>query len=493
MSLEKLLKEKGYEAVIGLEIHTELQTNSKMFCGCPARVFGLEPNTAVCPICLGLPGTLPVPNQKAVEWTVKIALALNCKINEFSQFHRKNYFYPDMPKNYQISQYDYPIGVNGYLEIETSKGQKRIRIHRVHLEEDTGKLVHVGRTGRISEAEYSLIDFNRAGVPLVEIVTEADIETPEEAKVFMQTLRSVLLTLEVSDCNMEEGSLRCDANVSIRPKGSTSFGTKTEIKNLNSFRALEKGLEYEIKRQLETVLSGKKVVQETRHWDDANKRTVTLRTKEEAHDYRYFPEPDMVPMEISTQIVEKIRSELPELPFEKKKRFIREYSIKEKDAGILVSDKEMAEFFEEAARLSNNPQAVANIILSELLYHLNESDVWFSDIRITPKHISDLVNLLESGKISSKIAKEVFAEAFKTGKNPEEIVRERGLEQISDDTMLESIIYEVLNENPQAVKDFKEGKKQAIGFLVGQVMKKTQGKANPQMVNEKILEILSNN
>lgn len=490
MSLEKILKEKGYEAIIGLEIHTELQTNSKMFCACPAKVFGLEPNTAVCPICLGLPGTLPVPNQKAVEWTIKIALALNCKINEFSQFYRKNYFYPDMPKNYQISQYDYPIGVNGYLEIETSKGQKRVRIHRVHLEEDTGKLVHVGRTGRISEAEYSLIDFNRAGVPLVEIVTEADIETPEEAKVFMQTLRSVLLTLEVSDCNMEEGSLRCDANVSIRPKGSTSFGTKTEIKNLNSFKALERGLEYEIKRQLEMILSGKNVIQETRHWDDANKRTVSLRTKEEAHDYRYFPEPDMVPMEIPAQLIERIKNELPELPFEKKKRFIREYSIKEKDAGILVSDKEMAEFFEEAARLSKNPQAVANIILSELLYHLNESDAWFSDLKITPRHVSDLVDLLESGKISSKIAKEVFAEAINTGKNPKEIVNERGLEQISDDATLEIIIREVISENQQAVRDYKEGKKQAIGFLVGQVMKKTQGKANPKIVNEKIEEIL---
>lgn len=490
MSVDELLKENGYEAVIGLEIHTELQTDSKMFCSCPAQVFGLEPNTAVCPVCLGLPGVLPVPNKKAVEWTVKIALALNCSINRFSQFHRKNYFYPDMPKNYQISQYDYPIGVSGYLDIETSKGMRRIRINRVHLEEDTGKLVHIGRTGRISEAEYSLVDFNRAGVPLVEIVTEADIRTPEEAKVFMQTLRSILLSLEVSDCNMEEGSLRCDANVSIRPQGFEGYGTKTEIKNLNSFRALEKGLEYEIKRQLNIILSGEEVVQETRHWDDSGKRTVTLRTKEEAHDYRYFPEPDMVPMELSEDLIEKIRAELPELPIEKKQRFVSEYRIKEKDAGIIASDREMADFFEKAASKTKNPQAVANVILSDLLYFFNQTDTWFSESRVTPEHVAELVNLIDSGKISTKIGREILEEAFSTGKMPSEIVKEKGLEQISDDSLLESIVKEVIEENPQAVEDFRAGKKQAVGFLVGQVMKKTKGKANPQIVNKKIVEFL---
>jgi len=492
MGIEELLNEKGYEAIIGLEIHTELQTRSKMFCGCRADVFGLPPNSAVCPVCLGLPGTLPVPNRTAVEWTIKIALALNCEINRFSQFHRKNYFYPDMPKNYQISQYDYPLGVNGYLEIETSKGLRRIRIHRVHLEEDTGKLVHVGKTGRISEADYSLVDFNRAGVPLVEIVTEADIRSPEEARVFMQTLRAVLLALEVSDCNMEEGSLRCDANVSIRPAGSKEFGTKTEIKNLNSFRALEKGLEYEIRRQLELVLNGEKVVQETRHWDDANKRTVTLRTKEEAHDYRYFPEPDMVPLEISDELIEKIRRELPELPREKKDRFIKEYGIKEKDAGILVQDREMAEFFEKAASRSKNPQMIANLILSDLLYYLNESGTWFSDTKITPEHLIEIADLVESGIISTKIAREIFGEMFKSGKMPSEIVKERGLEQISDGALIAEVIKQVIAENPQAVADYRSGKKQAVGFLVGQVMKKTQGKANPRLVTEKIAEFLDN-
>jgi aspartyl-tRNA(Asn)/glutamyl-tRNA(Gln) amidotransferase subunit B len=493
MSLENLLKEKGYEAVIGLEIHTELQTRSKMFCSCRADVFGLPPNTAVCPVCLGLPGTLPVPNRKAVEWTIKIALALNCEINRFSQFHRKNYFYPDMPKNYQISQYDYPIGLDGFLEIETSKGVRRIRIHRVHLEEDTGKLVHVGKTGRISEAEYSLVDFNRAGVPLVEIVTEADIRSPEEARIFMQNLRAVLLALEVSDCNMEEGSLRCDANVSIRPAGSKEFGTKTEIKNLNSFKALEKGLEYEIRRQLELVLNGEKVVQETRHWDDANKRTVTLRTKEEAHDYRYFPEPDMVPLAITDELIEKIKLELPELPARKKVRFMEQYGIKEKDAGILVQDKEMAEFFERAASKVDNPQAVANLILSDLLYYLNETDTWFCDLKITPDHLVELVELLQAGTISTKIAREIFGEMFATGKRPAAIVKEKGLEQISDDTLIEQLVKEVIAENPQAVSDYKAGKRQAIGFLVGQVMRKTKGKANPQLINQKIVTFLENN
>jgi aspartyl-tRNA(Asn)/glutamyl-tRNA(Gln) amidotransferase subunit B len=486
MQLEKVLGEKGYEPVIGLEIHTELQTESKMFCSCSARTFGEPPNTHVCPVCLGLPGVLPVPNRKAVEWTVKIALALNCNVNRFSQFHRKNYFYPDMPKNYQISQYDFPIGVSGYLDIETSKGKRRIRINRVHLEEDTGKLVHIGKTGRISEADYSLVDFNRAGIPLVEIVTEADIRSPEEARVFMQTLRAVLLELEVSDCNMEEGSLRCDANVSVRKIGEAGFGVKTEIKNLNSFRALEKGLEYEIKRQIEILESGGEVIQETRHWDDSNKMTVSLRTKEEAHDYRYFPEPDMVPMNFTDDFIEKIRSELPELPAEKKERFIRDYSLREKDAGILVSDKDMAAFFEEAARKSKKPQQAANWILSDLLYYFNESDMWFDNCRVTPDHIADLISLIESGKISSKIAREIFGEMFETGKMPSAIVEEKGLEQISDESALDAVIDEVVKENPQAVEDYRTGKKQAVGFLVGQVMKKTKGKANPQVVNEKI-------
>lgn len=488
--MRQYLKEKGYEAVIGLEIHTELQTESKMFCSCSARTFGEPPNTHVCPVCLGMPGTLPVPNKRAVEWTIKIALALNCSINRFSQFHRKNYFYPDMPKNYQISQYDYPIGVNGYVDVETTEGVRRIRIHRVHLEEDTGKLTHIGKTGRIAGAEYSLVDFNRAGIPLVEIVTEADITTPEEAKAFMQTLRTILLSLEVSDCNMEEGSLRCDANVSVRPAGTTELGTKTEIKNLNSFRALEKGLEYEIKRQIELIEQGGQVVQETRHYDDAGKRTVTLRTKEEAHDYRYFPEPDMVPMEFTDEFIEEIRKSLPELPQEKKQRYIRDYGLKEKDAGIISRDRELARFFEETCEKAANPQTAANWILSEFLYHLNEAGIEIAQSKVTPEHVAELVNLLEEGKISSRIAKDVFEEAFNSGKMPSQIVEEKGLVQISDRDSLKQIVTEVIEENPAAVEDYRAGKKQAAGFLVGQVMKKTRGKANPQLVNELIREIL---
>lgn len=471
-----------YEAVIGLEVHVELQTESKMFCGCSARTFGEPPNTHVCPVCLGMPGSLPVPNSKAIEWTIKIALALNCEIPRFSQFHRKNYFYPDMPKNYQISQYDFPVGVNGYLDIDTEAGEKRIRIHRVHLEEDTGKLIHVGKTGSISEAEYSLVDFNRAGIPLVEIVTEADIRTPEEAKIYMQSLRSLILALEVSDCNMEEGSMRCDANVSVRPKGETGFGVKTEIKNLNSFKALEKGLSYEIERQIELLRSGKEVVQETRHFDAQSKRTVTLRTKEEAHDYRYFPDPDLVPIEFSEEYIERIRRSLPELPKQRKERFISQYGIRPKDAAILTRERELADFFEEAVSYLNKPQQIVNWLLSELIYHLNQADMDITECAFTPKHLADLVKLIEEGTISTKIAKEIFAESFETGKLPSVIVEEKGAVQISDEEVLIPIIEQVLQENPKAVEDFKSGKKQAIGFMVGQVMKITKGKANPKTV-----------
>lgn len=481
---------QGYEAVIGLEVHTELQTESKMFCSCSARTFGEPPNTHVCPVCLGMPGSLPVPNERAIEWTIKIALALNSEIPPFSQFHRKNYFYPDMPKNYQISQYDFPVGVNGYIDIDTEEGEKRIRIHRVHLEEDTGKLIHIGKTGRISEAEYSLVDFNRAGIPLVEIVTEADIRSPEEAKIYMQSLRSLILTLGVSDCNMEEGSMRCDANVSVRPKGKTGFGVKTEIKNLNSFRALERGLAYEIERQVELLDSGKEVVQETRHFDAQSKRTVTLRTKEEAHDYRYFPDPDLVPMEFSREYIEKIRSSLPELPKQRKGRFVSEYGIRPKDAAILVRERELADFFEEAVSFFNKPQLIVNWLLSELIYHLNQADLDITECAVTPKHLADLVKLIEDGVISTKIAKEVFSESFETGKLPSIVVEEKGAVQISDEELLVPIIEQVLQENPKAVEDIKSGKKQAIGFIVGQVMKITRGKANPQSVTNYLNKFL---
>lgn len=491
MKLNENSREK-FEVVIGLEVHVELQTESKMFCGCSASTFGERPNTHVCPVCLGFPGSLPVINKKAIEWTIKIALALNCAINEFSQFHRKNYFYPDMVKNYQISQYDYPIGVNGYLEVETYEGEKRFRIHRVHLEEDTGKLLHIGKTGRISEAEYSLVDFNRSGIPLVEIVSEADIRSPEEAKLYMQTLRTLLLTLEVSDCNLEEGSMRCDANISVRPLGSKEFGAKVEIKNLNSFKALERGIDYEINRQIDLILTGGEVVQETRHYDDAGKRTVSLRTKEEAHDYRYFPDPDLVPMKLTKEWVEAIRFSLPELPRQRKERFEKEYGLKTKDAAILTRERKVADFFESAVTYVNKPQLIANWILSELMYHLNESGLEIDESAITPKHVADLIKLMDDGIISGKMAKEIFADSFETGKLPSVIVEEKGLVQISDESELAPIIEQVIVENPKAIEDFKAGKHQVVGFLVGQVMRLTKGKGNPKIIAEIIQKRFNN-
>ncbi len=480
-----------YESVIGLEIHTELLTKSKMFCGCSARTFGAKPNTFTCPVCLGLPGSLPVINEKAIEYTLKIALALNCSIPEFTQFHRKNYFYPDMPKNYQISQYDFPLGVEGFLNIEVDGKTRRIGIIRVHLEEDTGKLIHIGGTGRIAEADYSLVDFNRAGIPLVEIVTKPDIRTPEEAKAFMQELRNILLHLGVSDCNMEEGSLRCDANISIRPKNSNLLGTKTEIKNLNSFRALQRGLAYEIERQISLLQSGAQVTQETRHFDAAKNITTVLRTKEEAHDYRYFPEPDLVPMEISRDWINEIKEKLPELPEQRRKRFIETYSLSEYDARILTSSKAMGDFFEECMKSYSNPKSVANWILGEMSAALNEANLGIDECAVTPKHLVELLKLIDKGIISGKIAKAVFSEMFETGKLPQIIVEEKGMVQISDQDALVKIIEQVIAENPSQVEEYKSGKEKVLGFFVGQVMRLTLGKANPQLVNELLRKKLS--
>jgi aspartyl-tRNA(Asn)/glutamyl-tRNA(Gln) amidotransferase subunit B len=480
-----------YEAVIGLEIHVELLTKSKMFCSCSARSFGMEPNTFTCPVCLGFPGSLPVINKKAVEYTMRIALALNCEIPEFTQFHRKNYFYPDMPKNYQISQYDYPLGVNGYLEIDMSDYKKKVGIERVHLEEDTGKLIHVGESGRISGADYSLVDFNRAGIPLVEIVTKPDIRTPSEAKEFMQTLRNILLHLEVSDCNMEEGSLRCDANISIREKGEKEFGTKTEIKNLNSFRALQRGLAYEIERQIELVNSGEKVIQETKHFDAQKNITTTLRTKEEAHDYRYFPDPDLVSLSIDRAWVEEVESSLPELPHRRKERFINVYGLSPAEAKILTSSKAFGDFFEECYRLFPEAKKIANWMLSDLSGLLNEAGLEIDECAITPKHLVELLKLVEKKVVSTKLAKMILFEMFETGKLPQVIVEEKGMTQIADRDTLIKFVEQVISENPKAVEDFQKGKKQAIGFLVGQVMRLTRGKANPQMVTQILTEKLS--
>lgn len=478
-----------YETLIGLEIHVELSTESKMFCGCKVT-FGEPPNTQTCPICLGHPGVLPVINKKAVEYATKIALALNCKIAEFNQFHRKNYFYPDMPKDYQISQFDLPLGVGGYVDIETDEQTRRVGITRVHMEEDTGKLVHVGGGGRIWGAEYSLVDFNRAGVPLIEIVTEPDIRSPLEAKTFLQKLRSILLTLGVSDCNMEEGSLRCDANVSIRPMGSKERGVKTEIKNMNSFRALQRALAYEVERQKKILEAREKVTQETRHWDDQSGKTMVLRTKEESPDYRYFPEPDLVPLELDRAWIEELKATLPELPDARRQRFLEQYKLPVYDATILTTTKAMGDFFEECLKMYKDGKKVSNWILGEFSAHLNAANLEIDEAAVTPRHLVDLLTLMDKGVISGKMAKEIFDESFETGKLPRIIVEEKGMVQITDEAALAKIIDQVLAENLKAVEDFKKGQERAIGFLVGQIMRLTQGKANPDIVNKLLREKL---
>ncbi len=479
-----------YEPVIGLEIHVELSTQSKMFCGC-AVTFGEKPNTQTCPICLGYPGSLPVINEKAVEFTIKIGLALNCEVAPFTQFHRKNYFYPDMPKNYQISQYDLPVCTNGFVEVDMGSYARKVGITRVHLEEDTGKLVHISETGRISGADYSLVDFNRAGIPLVEIVTEPDIRSPEEAKAFVQKLKSILEHLEVSDCNMEQGSLRCDANISLRIHNEEVFGTKTEIKNMNSFRAIQRGLSYEIERQRETLEEGGKVVQETRHWDADNNVTLPLRSKEEVHDYRYFPEPDLVPLEPDRSWIKELEDTLPELPDARLKRFVENFGLSAYDARILTSSKAVGDFFEEAVSGYSKAKIVANWVNGELAAMLNAANLEIDECAVTPKHLVELLKLMDKGTISGKIAKTVFKEVFETGKLPHIIIDELDLVQISDEQAIAKLVEQVITENNSVVEEFKQGKEKALGFLVGQVMKLTQGKANPQMVNKLLKDKLA--
>lgn len=479
-----------YEPVIGLETHVELYTNTKMFCGCRLS-FGEEKNIYTCPVCLGHPGSLPVINKKAIEYAAKIALTLNCKIKKYTIFHRKNYFYPDMPKNYQISQYDLPMGVGGYLDVDMGSYMRRVRITRVHMEEDTGKLLHKGTTGRISESEASIVDFNRAGTPLIEIVTEPDIRSPEEAKEYMITLRNLILFLDVSDCSMEEGSLRCDANVSVRKTGEDKIGTKTEIKNLNSFKFLQKGLEYEVKRQVKVLEAGGEVIQQTRHYDSKTGTTKALRSKEEAHDYRYFPEPDLVPIYIEDKMIEDIRKTIPELPSVKAKRFEKQYSLPKYDSSFLANNKGLADYFEQCCRHYNNAKNIANWIMSDFSALLNKEKMTIKDSRVTPENLCKMLEIIDKGKINSKIAKSVFEEMFSTGGNPQKIIEDRGLEQISDEGLLEAIIEEVIKDNPGAVEQFKEGKDKAIGFLIGRVMAKTKGKANPGIVNDIITKKLS--
>ncbi|MBI4260200.1 MAG: Asp-tRNA(Asn)/Glu-tRNA(Gln) amidotransferase subunit GatB [Actinobacteria bacterium] len=479
----------AHETVIGLECHVELSTATKMFCGCPNE-FGAPPNTHVCEVCLGHPGSLPVPNRKAVEYAIRIGLALGCEIAPRSLFHRKNYFYPDMPKNYQISQYDLPLCVGGHLDVEVDGRTRRIGITRVHLEEDTGKTVHPGTTGRIAEAEYALEDYNRAGVPLVEIVSEPDVRSAEEARAYLTELRATLLALGVSDVRMEEGSLRCDANVSVRSRGAAELGTKVEIKNMNSIRSVERALLFEEERQRRALAEGTPLVQETRHWDEDAGRTLPLRSKEYAFDYRYFPEPDIPPLEPDPAWIEEIRASLPELPAERRARFAEAFDLPPAQVRVLAGSTEWADFFEEAVRLGADPRAAANWMTQDLAGLLNQHRVELSGSKVTPAHLADLVRLVGEGTISSAGGKAALEEAFAKGASVEQIVEERGLRQVSDVAALGAIVDEVLAENPGPAEQFRSGKEGVIGFLVGQVMRRSGGAANPKLAQDLLRERL---
>ncbi|SHF32488.1 aspartyl/glutamyl-tRNA(Asn/Gln) amidotransferase subunit B [Desulfofundulus australicus DSM 11792] len=475
-----------YETIIGLEVHVELKTKSKIFCPSSTE-FGGDPNTHVCPVCLGLPGVLPVLNKKVLEYAIRAALALNCEIAEYSKFDRKNYYYPDLPKNYQISQYDLPLARNGYLNIEVNGQTRRIGITRIHMEEDAGKLIH---QGTIATSPYSLVDYNRTGVPLIEIVSEPDMRSPEEARAYLEKLKTIIQYTGVSDCKMEEGSLRCDANVSVRPKGSREFGTKTEIKNMNSFKALQRALAYEVERQIAVLEEGGRIIQETRTWDESKGVTLPMRSKEEAHDYRYFPEPDLVPLIIDRRWVEEIRATLPELPDERRNRYIKRYDLPAYDATVLTATKEMADYFEECVALYPNAKAVSNWMMGDLARLLNAHNMDITQCKVSPRQLTDMLKLMDRGTISGKIAKTVFEEMFTTGKDPEQIVQEKGLVQITDEGTIAAVVDEVLASNAKVVEDYLKGKDRAFGFLVGQVMKATRGKANPELVNRLLREKL---
>ena len=480
-------KIRNYEPIIGLEVHAHLLTRAKIFCGCSAA-FGGEPNTHTCPVCTGQPGSLPVLNVKAVEFAMKMALACHCTISPLSLFARKNYFYPDLPKGYQISQYEYPLAREGYVEISADGQQKRIGIIRIHMEEDAGKLVH---EGAFETSTSSLVDFNRTGVPLIEIVSEPDIRSPQEAGLYLRNLRDMLRYLEICDGDMEKGSFRCDANVSVRPQGQRDFGTRTELKNMNSFRHVEQALEYEIKRQIALVEAGDEVVQETRLWDEEQGRTLAMRGKEEAHDYRYFPDPDLVPLEVSEAWIEEIRGTLPELPLAKRDRFTRQYGIPEYDAAILTGSQSLANYYEECVRLFEEAKMVSNWIMGDLLRELKKDDREIEECPVPPKHLASMLKMIKDGVISGKIAKTVFEEMYRSGRGPEKIVHEKGLIQLTDVDEIQRIIRGVLKENPKLVEDYRKGKEQVLGFFVGQVMKATRGKANPKLVNELLRKSLS--
>ncbi|KLO23222.1 aspartyl/glutamyl-tRNA amidotransferase subunit B [Marinitoga sp. 1197] len=467
-----------YKTTIGLEIHTQLLTKTKAFCSCSANAFESSPNTNICPVCTGQPGALPIFNEEALNLGIKAALALNAKINKFSRFDRKNYFYPDLPKGYQITQYFYPLANNGYIEIDG----KKIRIRRMHLEEDSGKMFHEG--DNLENASYSYIDYNRSGIPLIEIVTEPDIESPEEARKFMEKLRNILRYAEISSGDMEKGALRCDANISITDTEKNIQSNRVEIKNINSFKFVEKALEYERKRIIELMEKGERIPQETRGWNFSTRSTFSMRSKEEEADYRYFPEPDIPPIIITKEKIDEIKNMMPEMIDEKSERFVKQYKIKKYDADILAGDRELAEYFENAVKNVKNPQFVSNLIITDLMREMNKNNIELKDVRIKAEHYEELEKLLDSGKISTKIAKEIFIEMFKTGKMPSEIVNEKGLEQIDDDNIIEEIVKRVIENNPKQYQQYKNGKTKLLGFFVGQIMKETKGKANPQKANQ---------
>lgn len=473
-----------YEIIIGLEVHAQLLTKSKIFCACSTE-FGAPPDTQTCPICLGMPGVLPVLNRRVVDYTLKMALATYCKISRFSLFARKNYFYPDLPKGYQISQYELPIAKNGYIDIQINSKIKRIGIVRIHMEEDAGKLIH---------DEYkpvSYVDFNRTGIPLIEIVSEPDIQTSEEAGEYLKKLRQILRYLDICDGDMEKGSFRCDANISLRPTGTPGFGTKTELKNMNSFKSVQRALEYEIKRQRSILEEGGEIIQETRLWDATQGVTLSMRGKEEAHDYRYFPDPDLVPIVIDPELIEKIRDNLPELPDTKRKRFVIQYKIPEYDAGVLTTSKTLADYFETVCKEFPQPKAVSNWIMSELLRELKRDQKEIEQCPVKPASLASLLKMVENDTISGKIAKTVFEEMYMTGKDPESIVKEKGLVQISDDSVILRYVEEVIRDNPEQVQAYKKGKEKLFGFFIGEVMKRSRGKANPKLVNEILKERLT--
>jgi aspartyl-tRNA(Asn)/glutamyl-tRNA(Gln) amidotransferase subunit B len=474
---------QNYEAVIGLECHAQLLTKSKLFCSCSTK-FGEAPNANTCPVCLGLPGALPVLNRTAVAMAVRAGLGLHCTINSESQWARKNYFYPDLPKGYQISQYDRPLAQHGFIEIPVDHATKKIGVQRIHMEEDAGKSLHEGFS---DSGRNTYLDFNRSGVPLIEIVTDPDLRSSAEAHDYLTRLKEILEYLDVNDGNMEEGSLRCDANVSVRKKGETKFGTRTELKNINSFRFVQKAIDFEVQRQIDVIENGGRVVQETRLWNSDEERTVSMRSKEEAHDYRYFPDPDLPLLSLDREWIKQVERSMPELPEPRRRRFVAEYALSEYDAGVLTATRALAEFFEETAKLSSQPKSAANWIMGDLLRFYKDNNIDLKDLSgspVRPRMLADMISLVEKGTISGKIAKTVMEEMCATGKAPQAIIEEKGLVQISDSDAIEKIVSKVIDENPKPVEQYRQGKTGNFGFFVGQVMKATGGRANPQTVNE---------